>query len=857
MLLAIIALAIIIINAAFYQKAYPYDLIFFFVSSFLAFLVKIESRVLLPLTILIFTTLVSLYDNDVFDIVLYEEPNSENIGKIKERTMVLMQICLLFTNNFSLNFVIVMINASLLITLKFEEFKKPEGILNPKELIYFMIYIIFYLFLLLKLKILSKNEDLMLQSLDSSKEHANFFKQFIKKHSKTPLIILRLDRKKKTSKQILSDKYRMRKSFTEPPSVQTKISIINDLNCLDQEYYLSMSFINNEAKELFRTDNNDDIDRLFREMIVFTEKIERTDGSNIKEKIGDLKEECFKIFNRLRLLSFSQDALPSNIVFDAEYKFRNSAENAHFLITCFPIMHNERINLMLSFNDISEKLEIERLKALDAYKDSIMANVTHDLRSPLQGLLACIDTFDQKGLNEQEALMVEIARSNIQMMSSLIQDILDDNQIKMGKIKLNLREFNTKEFAVDVTNFIKVLSKEHGVSVSSKISDFIPVILYSDQIRLKQVLVNLMNNSLKFTPKNGTITLEVTVHPKKPKYLCFCVRDTGNGIPQEIIDKLFKPYSTFQGKNGINSKGLLIYFIFLIVIDINIFHKIGIGLGLTICQNIVSLLGPYNRILCHSEMGKGTKFWFYVYTDQSQFESNLNSIKIRSSLEDSMNDSDKNGGFNYNLYSEFKISSNMNSENSKLMKTEEGSINEELDEYVDTLSSKRPFNIDSDQVINSPTACGNQVLLSKLVEFDLKSATVKSCIKPLLLDSPELRNSTSFKHPAISPPIEKKQLRKQLKLNGTLKPKTFEAIPTNFSAFRCKRGFSIGKRSPKNKTSIFVKDFPHSSISDFDSFDSIFTIFILGFCKAFNVMLSSFFFFPNISSNNLFPFFFL
>lgn len=229
-------------------------------------------------------------------------------------------------------------------------------------------------------------------------------------------------------------------------------------------------------------------------------------------------------------------------------------------------------------------------------------------------------------------------------------------------------------------------------------------------------------------------------------------------------------------------------------------------------------------------MGKGTKFWFYVYTDQSQFESNLNSIKIRSSLEDSMNDSDKNGGFNYNLYSEFKISSNMNSENSKLMKTEEGSINEELDEYVDTLSSKRPFNIDSDQVINSPTACGNQVLLTKLVEFDLKSATMKGCIKPLLIESPELRNSTFSKHPAISPPIEKKQLRKQLKLIGTLKPKTFEAIPTNFSGFRCKRGFSIGKRSPKNKTSIFVKDFQHSSISDFDSFDSIFTIcFILGF----------------------------
>lgn len=524
---------------------------------------KFKSKILMPMLVIIFSTLASLYDNDVFEVLLYEEPVSENTKKVKERTMVMMQICLLFTNNFALNFLNFTINFSLLIALKFNAFSNSDGNVNPKEIIYFLIYMLLYIFLLIKLKILSKNEDTMMQSLCSSKKYANFFKNYIRKHSKIPMIILTLERKKCLSSLIVTEKRKMmRKSFGAPPRAQTKISIINDLNCLDKEYNLNISFMNNEVQELFQAESNEDLDRIFKEMIVFTEKIERTDGSNGKEKIGDLKEECFKIFNRFRILSFSKESFPTDIILDTEYKFKNSMENSHFLINCFPIIDKDKVNLMLAFNDISEKLEIERLKALDAYKDSIMANVTHDLRSPLQGFLACIEVFEQKSLTEQEALMLEIARSNIQMMGSLIQDILDDNQIKMGKIKLNFKEFNTKEFTLEILNFIKILAKEHGVFINSNINEYIPVTLYSDQIRLKQVLVNLMNNSLKFTPKNGTITLEVTVHPKKQKYLCFCVKDTGNGIPQEIIDKLFKPYSTFQGKNGINKQGFFFNILF-------------------------------------------------------------------------------------------------------------------------------------------------------------------------------------------------------------------------------------------------------------------------------------------------------
>lgn len=182
--------------------------------------------------------------------------------------------------------------------------------------------------------------------------------------------------------------------------------------------------------------------------------------------------------------------------------------------------------------------------------------------------------------------------------------------------------------------------------------------------------------------------------------------------------------------------------------------------------------------------------------------------KMISSLEESLVESDINGLMNFNLYSEFKISGNMNSENSKFIKTEEeGSINEELEEYVEGLSFKRPMKMDSDAAINSPTEkCNARMFLSRLVDLDLKSAGCRPFLKPVFSESPvNKKTNTSPRKYQISPPIIKKTLKKQIKSSGFHKPRTFENLP-NFSGFRSRRVVSIGKKSPKNKTSVFVKE---------------------------------------------------
>ena len=217
-------------------------------------------------------------------------------------------------------------------------------------------------------------------------------------------------------------------------------------------------------------------------------------------------------------------------------------------------------------------------------------------------------------------------------------------------------------------------------------------------------------------------------------------------------------------------------------------------------------------------MGRGTKFWFYIYTEKLQFE-NLTTTGIKSYIDDSFIDSEKNGNLvSFNLYSEFKLSNNLNtvqnSENSKFIRSDEGSINEELEEYVDTVSSKRPYNLDSDQVLNSPKSVvgNNHCLLTRLVEMDL-SSNKKNCLKYIdqtLEMNRCVSEYTQSKQSEISPPIKKKSLRKQMKNNSIFKPKTYETLP-NYSSFRSKRGFSMNRKSPREKTSNFLKESQLSS----------------------------------------------
>lgn len=554
--LSLLSIVIIILNIVVCDKFILYAIFFLIISIALMFLMRlVQNRLLITIMIILFNILISLYDNEIFEIFAENNPDGNEKTRImlKERIIVLLQVCLFFLDECGVNFLNFLINISFLLAFKYNSLQNYQNQADFQSIFYFILYSLFFMLLILKIKLGQALQANAFGKLNTSKKFLSLFKKFIKNYCNIPIIILNIGSR---SDNIIE---RTPKTPYNSFNFTTKISINNELKFNRYEgSIMNLDFLNRHASDLFRIEKIDDIDTLLKEMIVFSEKTEKTDGSNLKEKIGDLKEECFKILNHYKRFSNMGNSLETCIVLDAEYKLINQSENSHFLISCFPFKHQEKMKLMLAFQDITLKSEISKLKALDAYKDSVMATVTHDLRAPLQGIMGCLEVFEQMILDDQESTLLNLAKSNVYLMGSLIEDILDENQIKMGKIKLNLKEFKTKEFIKEVMGIINIIAKKQGVNITTNISETIPQTIFSDPIRLKQVLVNLMNNSLKFTPKNGIVALEAKVSSKKPKYLLFSVKDTGAGMPQDTIDKLFKPYATFEGKGGLNKQGILL-----------------------------------------------------------------------------------------------------------------------------------------------------------------------------------------------------------------------------------------------------------------------------------------------------------
>lgn len=255
---------------------------------------------------------------------------------------------------------------------------------------------------------------------------------------------------------------------------------------------------------------------------------------------------------------------------------------------------------------------------------------------------------------------------------------------------------------------------------------------------------------------------------------------------------------------------------------------------MTICQNIVSLLGPYNRIFCKSKLDRGTEFSFYIFTEKAQFDT-IN--RNRSTFDENLlKPSNPNL---LSLYSVFKLPGILNSENSRLIKSEEGSINEELEYESEKIKA---LGIESEVLLNSPSSnLSKQKEILKLVDLELGTQRNENNIEDfevIKLKKPandfwenhENTNNinenyedipTLYKKVEVSPPIRKKSLKK--KSISAFKPKTFDLLPS-CKGLRNRRQFSLTKKSPRNRASLFHKE--SQILSKFFKFFSI-TLIIL------------------------------
>jgi PAS domain S-box-containing protein len=229
-------------------------------------------------------------------------------------------------------------------------------------------------------------------------------------------------------------------------------------------------------------------------------------------------------------------------------------------------------------------------------KDEFFATVSHELRTPLGGVIGMVELLAETPLDEKQRHYARIAHTSAGLLRDVINDILDFSRIEAGQFQLERMDFNPAEVIHEVVSILSLQAADKGLDLHCRLDPGIDAWLSGDRGRLRQVLVNLVANAVKFTER-GTVVVRASVvrggvggrqGSAGITHLRFAVSDSGIGIPRDRRDRLFEPFSQVDASTSRRYGGS--------------------GLGLAICRRLTELMG--GTIGVDSEPGQGSTFWF-------------------------------------------------------------------------------------------------------------------------------------------------------------------------------------------------------------------------------------------------------
>ena len=265
-----------------------------------------------------------------------------------------------------------------------------------------------------------------------------------------------------------------------------------------------------------------------------------------------------------------------------------------FAFVEMPVAHGDAMHWLRAGRDVTARVEairsrnaaLERAESASVAKSRFLATVSHEMRTPLNGILGMADLVLGTDLNPEQRTYVEAVRTSGQALLGLIDGVLDFSRIEAGRLDLAAEPFDLPALAEGVVELLAPRAQDKGIEIALDVAEDFPAALVGDADRVRQILINLAGNAIKFTERGGVGVTLSFAQAEAGSEVALAVADTGPGIPEERLPILFEEFEQGDGSSSRSHEGT--------------------GLGLAITRRLVTRMG--GRIEVESRVGRGSTF---------------------------------------------------------------------------------------------------------------------------------------------------------------------------------------------------------------------------------------------------------